>query len=134
MGSREDREPHDVHIFLHRRTCDHVGSLVQAGVNHLHPGIPKRGGHDLCTPVVPVQPGLGYEHPNRTSKVARLANSIWRCHSESRLAKAQQRGQAVHPSGCFGIIHHIHVDTLPQRVLDCLVYDVDDRNRVAFAV
>src|SRR6266700_2772803 len=39
--------------------------LVQAGVDHLHPGVPQRRGDDLGAAVVPVEARLRDQHPDR---------------------------------------------------------------------
>src|SRR5438445_358774 len=62
---RQDRETHDVHVLLDRGLGDHLRGLVQTGVDHLHPGVPQRRGHDLGTAVVPVEARLGDEHADR---------------------------------------------------------------------
>src|SRR5437899_11105490 len=42
VGAREDRQSHYVHVFLDRCLRDHLGCLMQAGVNDLHAGVPQR--------------------------------------------------------------------------------------------
>src|SRR5881628_515106 len=45
VRAREDGEAHDIHVLLHRRLGDHLRRLVQAGIDHLHAGVPLRRGH-----------------------------------------------------------------------------------------
>ena len=59
---REDREADDVDILLHRRAGDHLGCLVEPGIDDLHPGVTERGRDDLRAPVVSVEAGLGDQH------------------------------------------------------------------------
>ena len=63
VGTREHREPDGVGVLLEGGLGDLLGGLVQAGVDHLEPGVPQGPGDDLGPPVVAVQPGLGDHHP-----------------------------------------------------------------------
>jgi len=36
---------------------------VQAGVDNLHAGVTKCPGNHLCTPIMPIKPGLGHNNP-----------------------------------------------------------------------
>ena len=58
VRAAEDREADDVDVLLHGRGGDHLGRLVQPGVDHFHAGVAKRGGDDLRAAVVAVEPGL----------------------------------------------------------------------------
>ena len=65
VGAGENREPDHVDVLLHRRGGDHLGRLVQPGVDDLHSRVAERRGDDLRAPVVAVEPRLGDEHPDR---------------------------------------------------------------------
>src|SRR5919198_64867 len=43
---------------------DLLGRLVEAGVDHLHTGVPEGAGDDLRPSIVPVQSGLGDHYSN----------------------------------------------------------------------
>ena len=58
VRARHDRQPDRVHRFLHGRGGDHLGRLVQAGVDDLVAGVGQRPGHHLGAAIVAVQPGL----------------------------------------------------------------------------
>ncbi len=64
VGPGKDRHGHHVHVFLDRRVHDHLGGLVEPGVDDLETGIPKGGGDDLGPPVVSVEPGFGHQDPD----------------------------------------------------------------------
>lgn len=64
MGAGEDAEPDDVDVFLDGGRGDHLGGLVEAGVDDFHPGVAESGGDDLGTAVVTIETGLGDEHTN----------------------------------------------------------------------
>ena len=66
VGAAQDGKTHHVHVFLNRGGSDHLGGLVEPGVDDFHAGIAERGGHDLGTPVVAIEAGLGDEHANGT--------------------------------------------------------------------
>ncbi len=53
-----------------RRLGDHLGRLVQAGVDHLEAGVAQRARDDLGAAVVPVEPGLGDEDAERRALIA----------------------------------------------------------------
>ena len=59
VGSREDRDPDRVGVLLDRRLDDLLGSLMEAGVDHLHAGIAQGARDDLGAAVVSVEAGLG---------------------------------------------------------------------------
>ena len=64
----EDRDADDVHVLLERGGGDHLGRLPQAGVDHLHPGVPQRGAREQLAlqhlPEPPLQQRrLGQRHP-----------------------------------------------------------------------
>ena len=61
VGAAHDREPDGVHVLLHGGGGDHLGRLVQAGVDDLEAGVAERAGDDLGAAVVAVEPGLGDE-------------------------------------------------------------------------
>src|SRR5574341_55062 len=65
VGTRQDRESHDVHVLLNRGLGEHLRRLMQARVDDLHAGVAQRRGHDFGAPVVSVQPRLGDEHADR---------------------------------------------------------------------
>src|SRR5436305_504927 len=65
MPARQYRHAHHIHVFLYGRLQDHFRGPVQAAVNDFHAGVAQRAGHDLRPAVVPVQPGLGHQYPNR---------------------------------------------------------------------
>ena len=120
----ENREAHDIHVFLHRRGGDHLRRLVQAGVDHLHAGVAQRGGHDLGAAVVSVEPGLGDEHTDR----ARQRAGWWSYHlNRSRAARPRTDARA----SLF--VDHVDDDPLTERLLDRVVHDIENRNGVAFA-
>ncbi len=62
---RIDR-PIDVDILLEGGLDDHLGRLVEAGVDHLHAGVAQGPGDYLGAPVVAVQAGLGHQHADRS--------------------------------------------------------------------
>src|SRR3989440_6655709 len=64
VGAGEDRQAHQVDVLLHRRLRDHFGCLVQPRVDDFHARVAQRRGHDLRTAVMPVQAGLGDQHPD----------------------------------------------------------------------
>src|SRR6266576_190170 len=64
VRSGENRQADHVHVFLDRRLRDLLGGLVQARIDHFHPGVAQRGGDDLGAAVVAVEPGLRHEHPD----------------------------------------------------------------------
>ncbi len=66
MSSAQYRQAHYIRVFLNRRVGDHLGSLVQPGINHFHAGIAERRGNHLGATVVTIQPRLGNEYANRT--------------------------------------------------------------------
>jgi len=55
----QNGETDKVDVLLHGGLGHHLRALVKAGVNHLHPRVPKRPGDDLGTPIVAVEPGFG---------------------------------------------------------------------------
>ena len=65
MGAREDRDPDGVGVLLDRRLDDLLRKLVEARVDHLHPGVAQRPGDDLRAPVVAVEPDLR-DHDTQT--------------------------------------------------------------------
>jgi hypothetical protein len=59
VSARHDREAHGIDIFLNSRHRDHVGGLMEPGVDDLEPCIAQRAGHDLGATVVAIETGLG---------------------------------------------------------------------------
>src|SRR4029079_1762970 len=59
-----DRDPDRVGVLLDRRLHDLLGRLVEAGVDHLHPGVAEGAGDDLRAAVVPVEPRLRDHDPD----------------------------------------------------------------------
>ena len=59
MRAGEDREPDRVRVLLDRGLGDLLRRLMQAGVDHLHAGVPQGARDDLRAAVVAVQSGLG---------------------------------------------------------------------------
>ena len=55
--------PDHVHVLLDRRARDGLGSLLQAGEDHLHPGLAQRVGHDGDADRVGVHAELRQKHP-----------------------------------------------------------------------
>ena len=62
VGPRQNGEPNYVDVLLHRGGGDHLGGLVQPGVDHFHAGITEGRRHDLGPAVVAVEAGLGHQH------------------------------------------------------------------------
>jgi len=58
----QDRDPDGVGVLLDRRLDDLLGSLMEAGVDHLHAGVSERAGDDLGPAIVPVETGLRDDH------------------------------------------------------------------------
>ena len=85
----EHRQPDRVGVLLDRRLDDLLGRLVQAGVDDLHAGVAQRAGDDLGAAVVPVEPGLGDDDPDRAAAwlMARTRNAP-RCRGRSQPACA----------------------------------------------
>ena len=65
VGTGEDRHTHGVGVLGQGRLDDLLGGLVQAGVDHLDPGIPQGPGDDLGASVMAVEAGLGHDHAQR---------------------------------------------------------------------
>ena len=63
MGPREERQSDSIGVLLDDRLDHLLRGLVQPGVDHLEPAVAQRPGDDLGPPVVPVEPGLGHDHP-----------------------------------------------------------------------
>src|SRR3990172_834402 len=59
VGAGQNGEAYHVHVLLDRGGSDHLGRLVQAGVDDLHPGIPRRRAPPLGAAMGAVEPGLG---------------------------------------------------------------------------
>jgi hypothetical protein len=53
-----------VHVLLDGGRDDLLRRLMQAGVDHLHAGVPQRAGHDLRPPVMAVKTSLRHDHPD----------------------------------------------------------------------
>ena len=66
VRAAQDRQADDVDVFLDGGGRDHLGRLVQAGVDDLHAGVAQRRGDDLGAAIVTVEAGLGDEHANGT--------------------------------------------------------------------
>ena len=60
----QHREADGVGVLLDRGLDDLLRRLVQAGVDDLHAGVAQRAGDDLGAAVVPVEAGLGDDHPD----------------------------------------------------------------------
>ena len=58
MRAGEDRDPDCVGVLLDRRLDDLLGGLMEAGVDHLHPGVAQGSRDDLRATVVTVEAGL----------------------------------------------------------------------------
>ena len=68
VRARHDRQADGVDRLLHRRGRDHLGRLVQAGVDDLVPGVGQRTGDHLGAPVVAVEPGLADQDAQLASR------------------------------------------------------------------
>ena len=64
VGAGEHGEADGVHVLLHRGGHDLLGGLVQPGVDHLEARVAQGPRDDLRAAVVPVEPGLGHQHPD----------------------------------------------------------------------
>ena len=62
VRAAQDRQADDVGILLQRGRGDLLGRLPQAGIDHLHAGIPQRAGDDLGAAVVAVEARFGDHH------------------------------------------------------------------------
>ena len=62
----EDGQADDVDVLLHGGGGDHLGRLVEAGVDDLHAGIAEGRGDHLGAAVMAVEAGLGNENADRT--------------------------------------------------------------------
>ena len=62
VRAAQDRQADDVDVFLDRGGRDHLGRLVQAGIDDFHARIAQRRGDDLGAAIVAVEAGLGDEH------------------------------------------------------------------------
>ena len=60
----QHRQADRVGVLLDRGLDDLLRRLVQAGVDDLHAGVAQRPGDHLGAAVVPVEAGLGDDHPN----------------------------------------------------------------------
>ena len=60
--------PIGVDVLLDRGLGDHLGRLVQAGVDHLEAGVAERARDDLGAAVVAVEPGLGDQDAERPAR------------------------------------------------------------------
>src|SRR5438093_2172895 len=89
VGAGEDRQAHHVHVLLDRRLGDHFGGLVQPRVDDLHAGVTQGRGHDLRTAVVPVQAGLGDQHPNGALRAGHQRRNRTRPASPSTTRRAR---------------------------------------------
>src|SRR5262249_50542484 len=58
----ENRQTDDVHIFLQRRSDDHLRRLAQAGVDDFHAGVAQRTGNHLGTTIMAIKPWFGDEN------------------------------------------------------------------------
>ena len=61
VRARENRQRHRVDVFLDRRRHDHLGGLVEPGVDDLEARVPERPGDDLRPAVVAVEADLSDE-------------------------------------------------------------------------
>jgi len=59
VGAGEDGEADDVDVFLHGGLGDHLGGLVETGVDDLHAVVAEDGGDGLRAAVVSIEAGLG---------------------------------------------------------------------------
>ena len=62
VSSREDRQGDGVHIFLDRRVHDHLGCLMQTGIDHLVARISEGSRDDLGPTVVTIEAHLAHQH------------------------------------------------------------------------
>ena len=58
VGTRQDRQPDDVHVLLERRGRDHLGRLAQARVDDLEALVAQAAGEHLRAAIVAVEAGL----------------------------------------------------------------------------
>ena len=63
VRAREQGEPDGVGVLLDDGLNHLLGRLVEAGVDDLEPAVAQGPGDDLGPPVVPVEAGLGHDHP-----------------------------------------------------------------------
>ena len=59
-----DADADNIHILLEGRLDDHLGSLVQTGVDDLHARVPQGRRNHLGPPVMSVKTGFGDQHSN----------------------------------------------------------------------
>src|SRR4030095_16551432 len=64
MRAGQDREPHDVDVFLDRFLHDLLGHPLEPRIDNLDSRVAERVCHDLGAPVVPMEPRLRDEHPH----------------------------------------------------------------------
>ena len=60
-------EPDQGDILLDGRRGNHLGGLMQSGVDHFHAGVTERCRHHLGATIMAIKPGLRHEHANRSS-------------------------------------------------------------------
>ena len=73
VSARQDRQAHDVHVFLDRRLGDHLRGLMQPRVDHFHPGIAQRRRDDFRAAVMAVEPGLRHQNADRPAPCSHQA-------------------------------------------------------------
>ena len=66
--------PDDVDVLLECGGGDHLGRLAEARVDDLEAFVAQAAGEDLGASVVPVEPGLGDEHLERSIGHGRIVD------------------------------------------------------------
>jgi hypothetical protein len=62
VGAAQDAEPDDLHVLLQRDGGDGIGTLADAGVDDLEPGVAQPPCDELGAAVVTIEAGLGDQH------------------------------------------------------------------------
>jgi ribosomal protein L15 len=76
MRAGQNAHCHHIHIFLHGSLNYLFRRLPKAGVNYFHAGVAKRPCQNFGSPVMPVQPRLGYQNPYRSHLYSPLNNNV----------------------------------------------------------
>ncbi len=77
VGPGEQRQADGVGVLLHDGLDHLLGSLVQAGVDDLEPGVTQRPGDHLGPAVVAVEARLGHDHPVGTFHASTRIRMPW---------------------------------------------------------
>ena len=98
VGAGEHREADGVGVLLDDGLDDLLGRLVQAGVDDLHAGVAQRARHDLGAAVVPVEAGLGDDHPDAFVHDAQLSSRTVRTRGSRGPHGPRPCGAAARPA------------------------------------